>query len=238
VRRLPRAETVLPLVILLGAIVLAASEFMVAFEFTPPGGEVQMEQTVADRHSYAMLVLAIFAVVALGVAIATASRPAAFAVAVIGGIALLMFLILDLPDAGKIGPLEDFITAKAEPQIGFWLQALGSVALGLGGAAFATLTPEQLESIRTRFRGTRGNSGSSETTRPAAPAAPAARTQATPAPAAPPAAAKPRPAAGEPGRRTAVPFDGSRDGSGESAGRERRPRRRRFRPTPRPPRSR
>lgn len=236
-KRLPRAETVLPLVILLGAIVLAASEFMVAFEFTPPGGEVQMEQTVADRHSYAMLVLAIFAVVALAVAITTASRPAAFAVAAIGGIALLMFLILDLPDAGKIGPLEDFITAKAEPQIGFWLQALGSVALGLGGAAFATFTPEQLESIRARFRGGRGDGGSSEAaTRPAAPQAPV---RPAPAPASKPAgSAEPRPAAAEPGRRSAVPFDGGRESGTESPARERPRRRGRFRPTPRPPRPR
>lgn len=210
-RRLPRAEAVLPLVIVLGAIVLAASEFMVAFEFTPPGGEVQMEQTVADRHSYAMLVLSIFALLALAGAILTASRPASFALAAVGGLALLLFLILDLPDAGKIGPLEDFITAKAEPQIGFWLEALGAVALGLGGAAFATLSSAQLRALRERF------GGAGDSSRPPAPA------DATPVPAVTPATGtRPTREASAPGRRTAIPFREAEEEDGKSRKRGRR----------------
>ena len=82
------------------------------------------------------------------VAITTGARPAAYAVAGLGGIALLLFLIVDLPDAGKLGDLEDpirgFASARAEPQEGFWLEAIGAVFLALAGGAFATLTPEQL----------------------------------------------------------------------------------------------
>jgi hypothetical protein len=230
VKRLPRAEVVLPIVIFCGAVVLAASEFMIAFEFTPPGGEVQMEQTVADRHSYAMLVLSVFAVIALVGALVTASRPAAFAVAALGGLALLLFLVLDLPDAGKIGPLEDFITAKAEPQIGFWLEALGAIALGLGGVAFATLSTEQLRAGGARYgfgrsgppRG--GPTGPDERTENSAPGP-------TEAPGPEPAAEPSRP---PDGRRTAVPLGRPAEETARKRGRGRgrfaRPASRRPRP--------
>ena len=154
--RLPRAEFVLPIVIAFAASVLIASELMTAFEFTPPGGEALREVSNADRHDYSMLLLALFALVALAVAISTGARPAAYAVAGLGGIALLLFLIVDLPDAGKLGDLEDpirgFASARAEPQEGFWLEAIGAVFLALAGGAFTTLSPEQLQSPLKRFR--------------------------------------------------------------------------------------
>ncbi len=155
--RLPRAEIVLPIVIVFAAIVLAASELMTAFQFTPPGGEPLKEVSNVDRHHYAMLVLALGAIVATGVAIGTGARAAAYAVAGFGAVALLLFLIIDLPDAGKLGDLEDpirgFASAKAVPQSGFWLEAIGAVFLALAGGAFATLTSEQLQTPLTRFRG-------------------------------------------------------------------------------------
>jgi hypothetical protein len=147
-RHLPRAEIVLPFVVVLGAVLLAASEFMTAFEFTPPGGEAQDSVSSADRHGYSMLILAICAIVATVTAVFTGMRPVAVAVAVIGGVALLLFLILDLPDAGTRGSLQDFITARAEPRAGFWTEALGATILALGGAAFATLDPHQLQALR------------------------------------------------------------------------------------------
>lgn len=154
--RLPRAEILLPFVIAAGAVILAASELMVALEFTPPGGEALREVSSADRHGYSMIVLALFALIALGVALNTGAKPAAYAVAGIGAVALLLFLVLDLPDAGKLGDLEDPITgiaaARAEPQAGFWMQALGAVALAVGGGAFATLAPEQLRALPERLR--------------------------------------------------------------------------------------
>ena len=155
--RLPKAETILPFVIVLGAIVLIVSEFMVAFEFTPPGGEPLDDQTSADRHNYAMLILAAGAVIAMIVALATGARPAAYAVAGFGAVALLIFLVADLPDAGKLGDLSDpirgFASARAEPQAGFWLEAIGAVTLAIGGGAFATLSAEQLRGPLARAPG-------------------------------------------------------------------------------------
>ena len=112
------------------AIALGASELMDTFDLTPPGGEALQASQAIDRHHGAILVLAVFAIVALAVAVMTGSKPAAVAVAVCGGIALLIFLIDDLPDANKIGTLDDarqsFVDAKAQPQDGFWLELAGS----------------------------------------------------------------------------------------------------------------
>ena len=58
----------LPLAVLIAAIVLFASELMTTFEFTPEGGEVQAEQQAADRHGNALMVVAVFAVIALAIA--------------------------------------------------------------------------------------------------------------------------------------------------------------------------
>jgi hypothetical protein len=67
------------------------------------------------------------------------------AVAVCGLIALLIFLIGDLPDVNKIGTLDDprqsFIDAEAKPVAGFWLELIGSLVLTVCGAALATMRP-------------------------------------------------------------------------------------------------
>ncbi len=186
--RLPRAEIVLPVLIAFAAAILIASEFMTAFEFTPPGGEALREVSTAERHDYAMLILGLFAIAAMLVAVITGARPAAYAVAAAGGIALLLFLVVDLPDAGKLGDLEDpirgFASARAEPQEGFWLEAVGAVTLALAGGAFATLTSDQLRA------GRRGRTAAAEPVAAPAPAPAASddsgtnvsRTAAPPAP--------------------------------------------------------
>ena len=155
-RRLLRAEIVLPATIVVAAVVLGASEFLTTFELTPPGGDPLDEVTAADQHSYALLMLAIFAVASMMVAVATGLRPFAFACAGFGIAALLLFLIIDLPDAGKLGTLGGdteftFSTARAEPQAGFVLEAIGSVVLGLAGVAFATLRSHQLQAPLALF---------------------------------------------------------------------------------------
>ena len=93
--------------------------------------------------------LAVFAVVALAVAVFTGSRPAAAAVAAAGALSLLIFLLVDLPDVKRRGPLDDpyFFTSKAEPATGFWLELIGTVALALAGGALATLRSDQLRMI-------------------------------------------------------------------------------------------
>lgn len=137
------AERVVPLIVVVGALALAASEFMIAFQFTPPGGEALREVTGGDRHGYSNVILAVATLAVMGVAIVTGSRPAANAVAALGIVALLLFLVVDLPDVGQRGslrdPLRDLATAEAVPQNGFWMQAIGAVALAVGGGLFAAV---------------------------------------------------------------------------------------------------
>ncbi|HEX6115737.1 MAG TPA: hypothetical protein VFY99_01465 [Solirubrobacterales bacterium] len=160
--RIPAVEILLPLACLASALVLGFSELLTTFELTPPGGEPLQVIEASDRHSYALLVLALFAIFALAVAAMSGSKAAAFAVAATGAVALLIFLLGDLPRAGQIGTLDDprqsFIDAEAVPQAGFWLELLGALGLAVSGAALATLTPEQLslgERWAARRRGRR-----------------------------------------------------------------------------------
>ena len=166
--RASRLERLLPWACLISAGVLIASEFMVLFELTQPGAEPLDEVLARDQHGNAMFVVGGFAIILTIVAVWGGSRTAALGVAVMGTAALLLFLIMDVPDAGQVGTIDDarqsFIDAEAVPQGGFWLALLGSLGLALSGAALATMSAEQLESLR-------GNFWRNGTPKPKAPAA-------------------------------------------------------------------
>lgn len=148
-KRLPRTETLLVVACVAAAAMLGASQFTDIFHLTPPGGEALQAISSKDQHGYATLVLAIFALLLILVTLAAPDtqlrQVAAMAVAVCGLIALLIFLIGDLPDVNKIGTLDDprqsFIDAEAKPVAGFWLELVGSLVLTVCGAALATMKP-------------------------------------------------------------------------------------------------
>jgi hypothetical protein len=149
VRRRLNTETLLVLACAAAAGMLAVSQFTDIFHLTPPGGEALQAISAKDQHSYATLVLAIFALVLIVVTVGARdeqlAQVAAMAIAVCGLIALLIFLIGDLPDVNKIGTLDDprqsFIDAEAKPVAGFWLELVGSLVLTVCGAALATMKP-------------------------------------------------------------------------------------------------
>jgi hypothetical protein len=147
-----RLTPFLPLACVAAAVVLFASQLMTMFEFTPPGAEPLTSRSVIDHHGPGLTVIAVFGGFAAIVAWWLGSKPAALAVAAMGGLALLIFLLVDLPDAGQIGTLDDarqsFVDAEAVPQEGFWLELVGALALTLSGIALATLTPDQLGALR------------------------------------------------------------------------------------------
>jgi hypothetical protein len=162
--RFQRPERLLPFACLAAAGVLFASEFMTTFQLTEGdlgSGNPLCTLQATSRHHFALGILAIFAVVAVIVAVLSASKPAAMGVAIAGLLALLLFLIIDLPDANNVGTLGDSCSsisgqsfaAKAVPQAGFWLEMVGALALALSGAALATLTPDQLATLRPRWLG-------------------------------------------------------------------------------------
>jgi len=151
-----KAELILPLTIFLAALALGISELMTTFEFTPPGGDPLTDQLAGDRHGFAMLVLAIFAVASLVLAVATGQPAWAWATAGFGVAALILFLVVDLPDVNKIGDVEipggfGLTSAEAVPQPGFWLEAGGAIVLGLASIAFATQGAEQRQAPRRRL---------------------------------------------------------------------------------------
>jgi hypothetical protein len=159
-----RPERLLPFACLAAAVALLASEFMTTFELTGadlPSANTPCTLEAAGRHHFALGVLAVFAIVATLVAVLSGSRPAAIGVAIAGVLAVLLFLVIDVPDANSVGTLPDSCTTepgflldgKSVPQAGFWLELAGSVTLALSGIILATLTPAQLAALRPRWLG-------------------------------------------------------------------------------------
>jgi hypothetical protein len=156
-------ERLLPLACFAGAAALFASEFMNTFQLasTSSAGPEFCNVAAAGRHHFALGVLAIFAVLAVIVAVTSGSKPAAIAVGVAGVMALILFLTIDLPHAnntGTLGPCNataaaNFFDAKADPQSGFWLEMVGALALALSGVALGTLSSDQLRAIRPAWLG-------------------------------------------------------------------------------------
>ena len=92
-----------------------------------------------DRHSFALILIGLFALVMAGGALRGA-RPAMLAVAVAGIAVLLIALVGDLPDVhktGVIGQLYD--NARANPRIGYYLETLGGALLLLAGGGLLLL---------------------------------------------------------------------------------------------------
>ncbi len=124
---------------LAAAVCLFASELMTLFEFTPAGRRAPSARIDnGDRHANAQMVVAGFAIVGVAGRGATAARgPAAFAVAAMGVLALLIFLIADLRFANTVGSLSEacgagssFFDAEAVPQGGFYLRARRGAGAG------------------------------------------------------------------------------------------------------------
>lgn len=147
--RVPPTQTLLVFACAAAAAMLGASQFTDIFHLTPPGGEALQAISSKDQHGYATLVLAIFALALLVVSLTARDEQlrqvAAMAVGICGLIALLIFLIGDLPDVNKVGTLDDprqsFIDAEAKPVAGFWLELVGALVLTVCGAALATMRP-------------------------------------------------------------------------------------------------
>ena len=87
-----------------------------------------------DQHGYALLVLALLAVLMTLGAVLGRSRPAAVALAVIGAVVLLVALLLDLPTLDSTRDLElKYTGARAQTGGAFTLELIaGGLALGAG----------------------------------------------------------------------------------------------------------
>jgi hypothetical protein len=92
-----------------------------------------------DRHSVALLLIGLFALLMAAGALRGA-RPAMAAVAVSGIAVLLIALIGDLPDVHKTGVIgELYDNARANPKLGYYLETLGGALLLLAGGGLLLL---------------------------------------------------------------------------------------------------
>src|SRR3954447_4109176 len=125
-----------PLAILaLAGVALVVAEFLtyreiVAVTVVPDGGRT----TGGAHHGYALGLIGLVSLPMSYGAVIGGSRPASAAVAVLGGLALAIIAIFDLPsldDTGLIGRTYDL--AEARPGPGFWLELVAAVVLLAGG---------------------------------------------------------------------------------------------------------
>jgi hypothetical protein len=94
-----------------------------------------------DRHSVALILIALFALVMAAGGLRGA-RPAMAAVAAAGIAALLIALIGDLPDVHKTGQIGQlYENARADPRLGYYLETLGGALLLLAGGGMLISSP-------------------------------------------------------------------------------------------------
>jgi hypothetical protein len=126
-----------------GALLLVVSDFLTLFQVhtaagvNVPGGEVKGH----ENHSWAMVVIGLASLPMAYGTTTHGSRPAMTALAVLGLIALVIALAVDLPDATGTNTLaRTFEDATGSPATGFYLETLGAVLLVVAGVGGLVLT--------------------------------------------------------------------------------------------------
>jgi hypothetical protein len=127
----------------LGALLLGLAEFTTLFEVhSSARGSAVATVSAGSQHSYAMIPIALLALVLTYSVWLTRSRVALGAIGVLGVIALLIALVGDLPDAHATGLLRsagapgsgtDLANGTSSPAIGLYLETLGGVLLLIAG---------------------------------------------------------------------------------------------------------
>lgn len=144
------------LLALAGVVALAAAEFTTVYEVTVGSLEVvKRSATGGENHGYALLVIAALAVVMTAAALRGA-RPPALALVVLGVVAVVIALVVDLPDTRGSGELPESLAyeqAQARAGTGFGLELAGGVLLAAAGAVLLLAARQQSRTdARTRPR--------------------------------------------------------------------------------------
>jgi hypothetical protein len=128
--------------------------------------EVKAVTAVIDRipghqqHSYAMLILGLFALVVTALILRGGGRPAMLALTLIGLIAGGVAVIGDLPDVHETGLIgREFESASASPKAGFYLETLGAALLIFGGGGALILSAPGRADGRERRRRAAASAG-------------------------------------------------------------------------------
>jgi hypothetical protein len=141
---------------ILGGLLLAYAETLHLFRIVTPGGSVSNAagsvRTGGDQHSWAFAVMGVAAAGAALLARGTRQRLPAVAAAMLGAIALLVALAVDLPDVTASGVTTALEVGDAEPAAGFWLELVGAVVLTAGSGLLAYLLPPGSRAPASRSR--------------------------------------------------------------------------------------
>jgi hypothetical protein len=130
----------------LGALLLVVAEFTNLFTVHDAlsSGPVAAMKT-GSHNSYALIPIAVLALLLTVSGWRARSRPALAALAVLGLIALLIALVGDLPDAkasGLVGSAAThFTSATSRPSVGLYLETAGAIALLIAGGLGLFLIP-------------------------------------------------------------------------------------------------
>ena len=118
----------------LGALLLLVAEFTPLYELRTQNGALPTRSFAGGaHHAYALVPIALLACgLAYGVW-RTGSRPALLAIGVLGLVALLLAVLVDLPDAHARGVLSlsggRLVNGYSTPTTGFYLETLGAMVL-------------------------------------------------------------------------------------------------------------
>jgi len=120
---------------------LVTAEFSTVFEVTVGSLEVvKRGSTAGANHGYALLVVALLAVVLVVLAMRGAGRAAGLALVALGAVALVVALAVDLPDTRGSGRLPESLAyenARARAGVALGLEVAGGVLLLAAGGLLA-----------------------------------------------------------------------------------------------------
>ena len=141
-------------VAVLGGVLLLYAETLDLYRILTPSGSVSNAagsvRTGSDQHSWAFAVMGVAGAAAVVLARVTRERLPALAAAMLGVVALVVALAVDLPDVTASGVTTDLEVGDAEPGGGFWVEIAGALVMTAGAAALASLLARRREPGRAR----------------------------------------------------------------------------------------
>jgi hypothetical protein len=140
---------------MVGAALLLVAEFTTLFKVhAATSTRAVASVNTGSHHSYALVPIALLALLLTVAGWRARSRPAMAALVALGLIALLISLVGDLPDAeanGLVGSAAThFTSASSTPSIGLYLETLGAVALLIAGGLGLLVIPRAPPAPRAR----------------------------------------------------------------------------------------
>ena len=145
--------------VLLGAGVTIASQFVAAYVLEDPFGLAIETVNLFDKHGSFVVLASLVAVGALIWAVLAGSRKALIPVLGMGIAIVLVFLLIDLPDAGETGlfdtPGAGNLDSTGVGAAGLWLEMVGGLVVILGSISLMTLDSKTIASIRPGRNGRR-----------------------------------------------------------------------------------